>query len=335
MAVAHRVALIEVFDRDGRLVRQHDVAAWPLSIGRGLECDLVIDDPHVAARHATIAPDDEGRLWLAAGPSANGVRIGRRKLAEGARVPAEEAAGGWQIGLTRLKLRLPGEVLAPEQLLDGAAGRRRTLGHVGHGLALWALLLGEHWVQLDPGSKPSDWISVVFAPPLALALWSALWALASKLFRHRFDFEPHWSLAVRFAFWLTLAGTVLPQLAAALAWPALFRLIEPLMAVGAAAWLVQHATLVLPQRRRTLTAMAGGMLLAAGAVGMTLRHQNEAPLVGPLYMSVLPQPGLRIAHPQAPERLVESVNDLRGKLDARTHDDAEEAADTEADDPEE
>lgn len=322
-----RVALIEVFDRDGRLPRQFDVAAWPVSIGRGLSCDLVLDDPHIAERHAFIELDEQGELQLTAGPSLNGLLVGRRKLKAGQRMPLEEAAAAdWQVGLTRLRLRLPGEVLADEVPLGGgSAGRRRSLATLGYGLALWALLLGEHWVQLDPGSKPSDWITVAFGPPLALALWAALWAVVAKLFRHRFEFEAHWALAVRFAFFLTLLGTVLPPLAAALAWPGLFRAIEPLMAVGSVLWLVRHAALVLPQRRKTLAAMAVGMLAAAGAVGMTLRHQNEQPLVGPLYMSVLPQPGLRLARPVTPERFVEQAGSLRATLDGRAKADADDA----------
>lgn len=325
-----RLALIEVFERDGRLPRQHDVTAWPLRIGRGLECDLVLDDPHIAACHALIEPDEQGELQLRAGPSINGMRVGRRKLQAGQHLPLDEAAAAdWQIGLTRLRLRLPGEVLAAELPLDGTAGRRRSLATWGLALALWALLLGEHWVQLDPGSRPSDWLTAMFGPPLALALWAALWAAVSKLFRHRFEFEAHWAVAVRFAFGLTLLGSLLPLLAAALASPGLFRLTEPLMAVGSVWWLMRHAALVVPQRRKTLAAMAVGMLTAAGAVGMTLRHQNEQPLVGPLYMSVLPQPGWRVARPVTPDRFVQQADDLRARLDQRARADADETEEAE------
>src|SRR4030095_2492866 len=49
-----RVALIEIVERDGRVRQQLDVRGWPLSIGRALDRDLVLDDPHVAAEHATL-----------------------------------------------------------------------------------------------------------------------------------------------------------------------------------------------------------------------------------------------------------------------------------------
>lgn len=326
-----RLALIEVFDRDGRLPRQFDVMAWPVRIGRGLDCHLVLDDPHIAGHHATLEPDEQGELQLTAGPSINGLRVGRRTMKAGQRLPLEQAAGhDWQLGLTRLRLRLPGETLADELPLGGTAERRRSLATAGYALALWALLMGEHWVQLDPGSKPSDWLTAVFGPPLALLVWSGLWAVVAKLFRHRFEFPAHWALAVRFALLLTVLGSVLPQVAAALASPLVFSLIEPLMGIVSVVWLARHAALVFPQRRKTLAAMAVGMLAAAGAVGMTLRHQNEAPLVGPLYMSVLPQPGWRLSRPETPERFLEQVNGLHGRLDARARSDADNEGDDEA-----
>lgn len=326
MALAdRRLALIEVFDRDGRLLRLHEVHEWPVSVGRDLGCELVLDDPHVAARHAVIDADAEGRPRLQVGRTVNGVWVGRRRLAEGESVAIEQLPAGFQVGLSRLRVRLPGEALAPEQPL--AIGRHHALAPLGYALGLWALLIGEHWIGLDPGSRPSDWIAVVFGAPLALVLWSALWALASKLFRHRFDFESHFLVAARWGFWLGLADIALPWLAAAVGSPGLFRWVEPLVAVGGAAWLVRHASLVLPQRRRTLAAMAVGALAAAGAVGMTLRHQNEAPLVGPLYMSQLPQPGLRLARPQPPASFVEQLQALHPTLDARARDNAADAPD--------
>lgn len=327
-----RLALIEVFDRDGRLPRQFDVTAWPVRIGRGMDCHLVLDDPHIAGHHATLALDEQGELQLTAGPSVNGLRVGRRRMQAGQRMPLEQAAAhDWQLGLTRLRLRLPGEVLADEVPLGGRAERRRSVATAGYALGLWALLLAEHWVQLDPGSKPSDWLNAAFMPPLALLLWAGLWAVVAKLFRHRFEFEAHFALAVRFAFGLSLLGSLLPQLAAALAWPALFSATEPLMAIGSVLWLARHAALVLPQRRKTLAAMAVGMLVAAGAAGMTLRHQNEAPLVGPLYMNVLPKPGWRLSRPVTPEQFVERAGGLRDQLDRRARTDADDADSPEGD----
>ena len=56
------IALIELLDRDGRVRRTLDVHAWPLTLGRALDNSLVLDDPHVAPHHATLATDADGTV---------------------------------------------------------------------------------------------------------------------------------------------------------------------------------------------------------------------------------------------------------------------------------
>jgi hypothetical protein len=312
-----RLALIEVLDREGRVVRQHDVTELPFTIGRALDNHLVLDDGHVAAQHARIVADDDGRLWLSAAPTLNGVRIGWRVLPAGERLALDGLGEPWLLGLTRLRVRLPGQALAQEQplgLLEGGAGWRATLAFT---LLLWLWLLGEHWVSVDPDSRIADWLRVLLGPPIALTLWCTVWGVASKLFRHRFDFGGHWHVAVRYGLALAVAASLLPQIAAALAWPWLFAWSGPLLMIGAAVWLHAHGRLVLPQHGRALGVGLGAALAVGAAVSMTSRQQAEQPLVGPLYMNVLPQPGWRLARPVEPERFVESANGLRAKLDER------------------
>ena len=48
------LALIETLDRDGQPRQILRVSQWPVRIGRAIDCDLVLDDPHVAAHHAAL-----------------------------------------------------------------------------------------------------------------------------------------------------------------------------------------------------------------------------------------------------------------------------------------
>ena len=48
------LALLEAFDRHGALLARAPVTRWPVTVGRSLECDLVLDDPHVAPTHLRI-----------------------------------------------------------------------------------------------------------------------------------------------------------------------------------------------------------------------------------------------------------------------------------------
>jgi pSer/pThr/pTyr-binding forkhead associated (FHA) protein len=92
-----RLAIIELLDRDGHARLIVPVTAWPVTIGRAIDCDVVLDDAHAAARHATLtgvgASGDAGvsdtggasgadaALTLTVGETINGVRIGKRRVA--------------------------------------------------------------------------------------------------------------------------------------------------------------------------------------------------------------------------------------------------------------
>ncbi|MCK7494992.1 MAG: hypothetical protein MZW92_30820 [Comamonadaceae bacterium] len=89
-------------------------------------------------------------------------------------------------------------------------------------------------------------------------MWCLLWALASKLFQHRFDFWPHLAVAVRGA-----AGDRGGGLRAAVASRGAQRLGRPVAhrrparAAGRRlATLLAHASLVLPHARRALAVAA-------------------------------------------------------------------------------
>ena len=48
------LALLEVLDRDGMVRQAWRIDRWPVTIGRALDNDVVLTEPHVAAHHATI-----------------------------------------------------------------------------------------------------------------------------------------------------------------------------------------------------------------------------------------------------------------------------------------
>jgi len=307
-----RLALIETFERDGRMARVRDVQAWPLSLGRGLFNHVVLDDPFVAERHARIAPDDEGRLLLTVLETSNGVEVDGRHHAAGASVPLPAAGATLQLGQTRLRLRLAGEVLLPEQPLP-----RPERSPLWLGLALYALSLAELAVGLDPGAETSTWLAGVLGVPAMLAAWCGAWALLSKLFQHRFDFMGHLRIALPWALALQVLDVLLPQTAAALGWPWLWQATTPLKALLGAAWLYAHLVHVLPQHRRAVTSAVLAMTLVGGGLSLNNTWRNHDSLSSTPYMSTLPLPALRLGGTTAPADLVADMARLAPPLAAR------------------
>ena len=112
-----RLALIECFEREGRPARVLDVWHWPLTLGRAMDNHIVLDDPFVAAHHARIEALPEGGLRLQVLHTTNGVRVDGQRLASGASLDLPAQGATLQIGASQLRLRLPGERLAPEKPL--------------------------------------------------------------------------------------------------------------------------------------------------------------------------------------------------------------------------
>ena len=328
-----RLALIELLDRDGRARRTLDVHAWPVTLGRALDNTWVLDDPHVAAHHATLVAAADGQASVQVGDSRNGLQLGRRLLQAGQQAVLPAGGALLQLGGQRLRLRLAGEALAPESLLA------RPLVA---GAALWAMVVAwvlvqvlHRWIELDPGADLVQWLPWLLGLPTGLALWCGLWALGSKLFRHGFEFSSHAAIALAWLLAYEALDLLLPLAAAALDWPLLWQVYHqwglPLLAM-----LVVRAHLrqLLPQRGLAInTSLA--MVLAAGLVVTQVINQRQlGRMFSEPYMSTLPPPALRWGPALPMPALESSLLPLRDALQQRARAAAaEDSGDSDSDTP--
>ena len=308
---ADRVALIELLDRDGAVHRSIDVLAWPITLGRDLGNDVVLDDPHLAAQHARLDRAEDGTVLLRVGDCLNGALLAGRPLAAGQQA-ALDGPGLFQLGLTRLRLRLPGEVLAAERPLpQPEASWANTWALL---VALGALLTGPAWLAMDPGTEGSAWLPIVLGTPVALALWCALWALASKLFQHRFDFRGHVGVMLRVLVPCVAASLLLPVLAGALDWPALWQASQWVQPVTLALLVWRHGLRVLPGHARAVGAgVAGLLVLSLGSV-LAMNQQRFERLNRSPYMTSLPLPPWRWHTPIGVPQFLDEARPLESQL---------------------
>ncbi len=326
-----RLALIECAERDGRGARALDVRAWPLTIGRALDNDLVLDDPYVAAHHARLERDAEGRLQLVALPGVNGVVHDHRRIAPGQTLVLPAGGALLQFGQTRLRLRLPAEVLAPERPLPSLRRGALALPWLA-GAALLALQAAEQWLGLDPGADYSAWLPVLVGLPLGVAGWCGLWALLSKVFQHRFDFLGHLRIALPGLLAIGLFDAMWPQAMAAIGAPTMWQLGAPLQALLLAGLVHAHLRHLLPLHPRAVTASVLALVVAGGAISLALTHRRSDSYAAAPYMSTLPLPAWRWAGTVPPTDLVESMAPLAQTLAQRVNKARDEDAQDEADD---
>jgi hypothetical protein len=313
------LGVVDVLDRDGQVRQSFMVHAWPLRVGRSLDNDVVLADPHVAASHLRVQPGDNG-LMLTVGDTLNGVTSGSRRWRSGEQVPL--AVDGppveFTVGRTRLRLRLPGQPLAAEMPIAAAAMDNHHLGRLaGAAAILVAGLLFNTYLDSDPDNLGRAVAGMLLASVTGAAVWCGLWSLLSKMFTHQTRFGWH----LRVFLWASIAwmvADVAPRLLAfALSWPApsSFAFIGTL-GVGAVAF-YYHLLAVEPARPRLLRGVALTGWLVGVAVMLWFNLQRGDRLGEELYMNHLFPPALRLAPPVSTDVFVEGLKPLQAVLDKK------------------
>ena len=312
-------ALLELLDRDGQVRQAIAVPHWPLRIGRALDNDVVLSDPHVAAHHLRIDAGESG-LALAVADTVNGVQCGSRRLRSGehAMLPASGDAIELGIGRTRLRLRLPGHTLAPELAIAPAGSLKRRAAPI---LVTALVLLGGVLFNIYLGNDPDRFTraagSMLLSVFVGAALWCGAWATLSKIFTRQAHFSWHLRVFLSAALALMALSILPPLLAFAFSWPAVtdFAFVgEIAVAAGA---LYFHLLAVEPARHRLLKWAA--LMCALVGIGLTLwfNVQRTDRFGDELYMNHLFPPTLRVAKPITTDAFIDGLAPLKPMLDKK------------------
>lgn len=182
---------IEVIDRTGRVQARVRVEQLPFRIGRALDNDLVLDDPHVCPHHAELRGEEQ--LELADLDSLNGSFLGGERQRR-ARIEVGNGAE-LRVGHTHLRFRGVHESVAPA-LPDPMAGSRWLgLDRWRYGLAALAgsaAVVGiDHVVGSTQALHVGVALSAIVPALIVLALWALTWSLVNRVVAHRFHYVGH------------------------------------------------------------------------------------------------------------------------------------------------
>ena len=312
-----KLAVVEVLDRDGHVRTAFPVWRWPVTIGRAIDCDVVLDDPHVSPRHATLLDADD-KLSLSVGTTINGIELKRRRLKAGENV-ALASNEVFRIGATNLRVRLASDHLAPEQpLVPESSSPRLQVVALAVVFVTWNAV--QFWVRSDPGGRLSEYLAVVLASLLMLALWIGFWSVGSKLVQHHFEFTRHARIALLYSLVLGAAGAVLPIVAYAIGWALPSRIV--LLTGGAivAALVLAHLTVILPTHRRVLLGAVAAVFVTGAGLFVAHNYQIYERPFSELYVSTLAPPSLRLAHGVSPAQFIQDSRSLKPALDGHVND---------------
>ncbi len=206
--------IVEVLHaRTGTVLSRARVDALPFTLGRALDNALVLDDPHVDARHARlVAEDGGGALLIEDLDSLNGVQAGE---VTGARLIRLRPGAEVTLGRTRLRFRDETEEVPPALPLHAAPVREGPLRwHERAGVRLmlsfgvFALLGFQTWLASTDGTGANLAVGAVVGLAALTAMWAGVWAVVARVVIHRPRFVAHFSIAAAAMFVSTAVGTV-------------------------------------------------------------------------------------------------------------------------------
>jgi len=325
-ALGEAPALLEAVDRDGLVRQSWRIERWPVSIGRALDNQIVLSDPHVAAHHATIdvvggADGAPVTLVLAAGETKNGLVVdGRERVAGGASKEIVDSGRDLelQIGRAQLRLRLPGHTLGPEQPMSAVvATDHRWLPTAGIALAVLAIVLANTWIDTDPEDLARNAGAVVLTTIAAGAIWCTLWALLSKTFTRQSHLGWHVRVFTVASLVLLVLSVLPPLIAFAFSWPWLTDFSFIAVYATAAAAIYFHLLAVEPARRRLMRGVAATGFVVGVALSLWFNVQRTGRVGDELYMNHLFPPQLRVAKPKSVDPFVAGLAPMQAILDKK------------------
>ncbi|MFI5214763.1 MAG: FHA domain-containing protein [Gemmatimonadales bacterium] len=312
--------LVEVLGRRGDVVQRVRLERLPATIGRGYECDVILSDPLVDARHARLVLDEQGRTVLEDLGSRNGLFKGgvRGRVS---RAPVDGVTTA-RIGRTLLRI-VPDGAAVPPALPDTDSGDRLAVLLASPRWNAVVLIAGfaatTLWLWL--GGTEARAASVAGGETLGVvilsATWAGFWALIGRANVQRFSFWPHLTLTWLFLVLLGVVGGTAGY--AEFLFPD-----APLDAVAMFAALVLAAALfarhlglatLLSRRRRNLVAAAtaAAVLLLVLFAGRIAGDEAEDATVA-LSVSVKPLPA-RLVPATGLEAFVRKSDGLKREID--------------------
>lgn len=190
--------ILEVLDpRSGGTRTRTRIDRLPLTIGRSLENDVILEDPYADPRHARIVLDEAGALLIEDLGSSNGLRTSRSERVS--RI-AVHAGLELRLGRTIVRFRDSAEEVPPALLdtgapLEGPPGLawwpRGAGGQVTLVAAAVVSTVLYSWLNEYDRTSLGDLVLEGVGFAVLFGAWAGAWAVGSRIAVQRFHFLPH------------------------------------------------------------------------------------------------------------------------------------------------
>lgn len=322
---------IERLGKDGQVLARERIDDEAITIGRGYDNRIVVDDPYVAARQLRITRDATGALQVEDLDSENGSFDAARNERFSRLAVIDEAAIA--IGETLFRLRTPAYAVAPARNIDerkslaalSSAGAPAPVAEPAatRRIARRALLLMAAviawgglsiWLSQTGEAKVAAYLPAMVMMPVLMLTWSGAWSLVNRIFAGHGNFFRHAFIALAVLLVsaaLDAAGMFIDY---ALAWGGVQKWLAPVNWLLMGVLVFLHLRLIAPRQTRLAGALVSMLVVTAISVHLSLRAESERLMPQRIAVRLLP-PWLQMKSPTAPEDFFKAAQALKPDLD--------------------
>lgn len=305
------VIWVEVLSRHRDVVARYRCGGPTIYIGRDYANDVVIDDPYVAPRHLRILRDEAGALIAEDLGSANGMFVdpGSQRLNR----VVLDGDRPIRIGHTYLRVRNPGHAVQPERL--DAPQARMWPAMAVLGAAVLGIEAASVWLSETTEPQLSRYLRPILTVAVLLAIWTAVWAVLSRVFSGQARFERNLLIALSGLLVYSIFNEFVDFAGFSLSWRAL----TTYQFVGMWSLLAVVCFLHLREIGSSWLKLKGAAVAAllAVAIGMQILNQSEVRtgFDQQSYARRLLPPMLRLAPSRNETTFFADVEELKSRLD--------------------
>lgn len=306
--------VIEHLHANGSVLERVTLEGAQLRIGRALDNDLVLDDPHCAGHHAVLRINEQGQAQLHDLGTVNGICTDAGwKKPQRHPVYTVTTDQKIQLGASSIRVRHADWPLAPELPVTS----QRTWPVAALALvAVVAYAIWEAWLG-DVSETPPLYLSEIMSLMVVLAVWSTGYALLGRLLGGRDRFFKH-LLIVCCAY---MGGMVVHHLLEVLAfsfywlWP--LRIATNVTIVVVALTVRAHMRIADPRHWPVLR--WGIALMTALAISVPLAQTwiSSKRLTHIQLMNEVAHPALRMSSPVSISQFMDSTTSLQERADTQ------------------
>lgn len=300
---------VEQVHRDGSVAARFAVLGPDFHIGRALDNQLVVDDPHCAPHHASLRVAADGTATLHDLGTINGISPWRGPRAAQYHLTDTTI---FRLGNTSLRIRNSAWPMAPERALSRwliwpFALLMLTLALV---YSAWLVWLG------DVGPKSPPYLSRLVAIGVGLAIWSSVYALLGRLINGTERFFTHLLIASCGFLVISLVERLTKILAFSMDWLWPMRIEDSLLIVMVAFLVRAHLRIADPRHWPTMRWAVGLGAALALIVPVAQLWISSDRLTTVQALAMVEHPALRLAKPVPIEALTEASAGLKERVDA-------------------